>query len=115
MLWSLPFFILKIAGSKGWEIKSSSLNSFDWLTNMGVIQKEEVDFDGAPLTAWLLVPGCVLPMLFFGCSSYDRVLTFSWSIGPDEMNKNVTHAFFDLVISELGSAIDDCIKTGGKP
>ena len=106
MLWSLPFFVLKVAGSKGWEIKSSSPNSFDWLTNMGVIQKEKVDFDGEPLSAWLLVPGCVLPMLFFGCSSYSGALTFSWSIGPDEMNKDVTHTFFDLVISELESVID---------
>ncbi|MCK5099841.1 MAG: hypothetical protein KAR45_17145, partial [Desulfobacteraceae bacterium] len=106
MLWSLPFFVLKVAGSKGWEIKSSSPNSFDWLTNMGVIQKEKVDFDGEPLSAWLLVPGCVLPMLFFGCSSYNGALTFSWSIGPDEMNKDVTHTFFDLVISELESVID---------
>ncbi len=105
MLWSLPFSILKIAGSKGWEIKSSSPNSFDWLTNMGMIQKEEVDFDGKPASAWLLVPGCVLPMLFFGCSSYNGTLTFSWSIGPDEMNEEITHTFFDLVISELKSAI----------
>jgi NRPS condensation-like uncharacterized protein len=41
MLWSLPFFFLKVAGSKGWEIKSSNPNSFDWLTNMGVIRKEK--------------------------------------------------------------------------
>ncbi len=106
MLWSLPFSIVKVAGSKGWEIKADSPNSFDWLTNMGVIQKEKVNFDGEPSTAWLLVPGCVLPMLFFGCSSYNGALTFSWSIGPDEMNKDVTHAFFDLVTSELESAID---------
>ncbi len=106
MLWSLPFSILKVAGSKGWEIKSSSPNSFDWLTNMGVIQKEEVDFGGEPVSAWLLVPGCVLPMLFFGCSGYNGALTFSWSIGSDGMNKGVAHSFFDLVISELESAID---------
>ncbi len=106
MLWSLPFSILKVAGSKGWEIKSSSPNSFDWLTNMGMIQEEEVDFGGEPISAWLLVPGCVLPMLFFGCSSYNGALAFSWSIGPDEMNKDVTHTFFDLVISELESTID---------
>jgi NRPS condensation-like uncharacterized protein len=101
MLWCVPFSILKIAGSKGWEIKSSSPNSFDWLTNMGVIQKEKVDFDGEPSTAWLLVPGCVLPMLFFGCSSYNGTLNLSWSIGPDEMNERVTQSFFDLVVSEL--------------
>jgi NRPS condensation-like uncharacterized protein len=101
ILWSLPFFVLKVAGSKGWEIKSSSPNSFDWLTNMGVIQKEKVDFDGEPSTAWLIVPGCVLPMLFFGCSHYNGTLTLSWSIGPDEMNKRATHSFFDLVVSEL--------------
>lgn len=106
MLWSLPFSILKIAGSKGWEIKSRSPNSFDWLTNMGMIQKEEVDFGGEPVSAWLIVPGCVLPMLFFGCSSYNGTLTFSWSIGPDETNKDIAHTFFDLVISELKSAID---------
>jgi NRPS condensation-like uncharacterized protein len=101
MLWSLPFFILKVAGSKGWEMKSSSPNSFDWLTNMGVIQKEKVNFDGEPSSAWLLVPGCVLPMLFFGCSGYNETLTLSWSIGPDEMNERVTQSFFDLVVSEL--------------
>lgn len=106
MLWSLPFSILKVAGSKGWEKKASSPNSFDWLTNMGVIQKETVNFDGEPSTAWLLVPGCILPMLFFGCSSYNGAFTFSWSIGPDEMNKDITHSFFDLVISELESVID---------
>ncbi len=101
MLWCLPFCVLKVAGSKGWEIKSSSPNSFDWLTNMGVIQEEKVDFDGKPSTAWLLVPGCILPMLFFGCSSYNGTLTLSWSIGPDEMNEQVTQSFFDLVVSEL--------------
>ncbi len=101
MLWSLPFSVLKVAGSKGWEIKSSKPNSFDWLTNMGVIQKEKVDFDGEPSTAWLLVPGCVLPMLFFGCSSYNGTLTLSWSIGTDEMNEQVTQSFIDLVVSEL--------------
>jgi NRPS condensation-like uncharacterized protein len=106
MLWSLPFSILKVAGSKGWEIKSSSPNSFDWLTNMGMIQEDEVDFGGKPTSAWSLVPGCILPMLFFGCSSYNGTLTFSWSIGPDEMNKDIAHTFFDLVISELGSAIN---------
>jgi len=68
---------------------------------MGVIQKEKVDFDGEPSTAWLLVPGCFLPMLFFGCSSYKGTLTLSWSIGPDEINERVTQSFFDLVISEL--------------
>ncbi len=87
------------------EIKSTSSNCFDWLTNMGVIQKERVDFDGEPSSAWLLVPGCVLPMLFFGCSSYNGALTFSWSIGVNEMNKTITHSFFDLVISELESVI----------
>jgi NRPS condensation-like uncharacterized protein len=101
LLWSLPFFVLKIAGSKGWEIRSSNPNSFDWLTNMGMIQKESVDFDGEPSTAWLLVPGCVLPMLFFGCSSYNGTLTLSWSVGKDETNERVTQSFFDLVISEL--------------
>jgi NRPS condensation-like uncharacterized protein len=101
ILWSLPFSVLKVAGSKGWEIKSSNPNSFDWLTNMGVIQKEKVNFDGEPSTAWLMVPGCVLPMLFFGCSSYNGMLTFSWSIGQDETNERVTKTFFDLVISEL--------------
>lgn len=101
ILWILPFSVLKIAGSKGWEIKSGSPNSFDWLTNMGVIRKEDVDFDGEPSTAWLLVPGCVLPMLFFGCSSYNETLTLSWSIGPDEMNERATKSFFDLVVSEL--------------
>ena len=101
MLWCLPFSVLKVAGTKGWEIKSSRPNSFDWLTNMGVIQKENVDFDGRPATAWLLVPGCVLPMLFFGCSSYNGTLTLSWSTGPDEMNERVTQSFFDLVVSEL--------------
>ncbi len=106
MLWSLPFSILEVAGGKGWEIKAGSPNSFDWLTNMGVIQKEKVNFGGEPLSAWLLVPGCVLPMLFFGCSSYNGTLTFSWSIGLDERNKDVTHAFFDLVVSELESVID---------
>ena len=105
LLWSLPFFALKVAGSKGWEMKSSSPNSFDWLTNMGVIRKEEVDFDGEPSTAWLLVPGCILPMLFFGCSSYNGTLTFSWSINPEEVNKEVTHAFFDLVISALETVL----------
>ena len=105
LLWSLPFSILNVAGSKGWEIKSSSLNCFDWLTNMGVIQKEMVDFDGEPSTAWLLVPGCILPMLFFGCSSYNGSLTFSWSIGADEMNIDIAFSFFDLVISELESVI----------
>ena len=101
ILWCLPFSALKIAGSKGWEIKSSSSNSFDWLTNMGLIQKEKVDFDGEPSTAWLLVPGCVLPMLFFGCSNYNGTMTLSWSIGPDETNERVTQSFFDLVFSEL--------------
>jgi NRPS condensation-like uncharacterized protein len=101
MLWTLPFSVLKVAGSKGWEKKSSAPNSFDWLTNMGVIPKEKVDFDGEPSTAWLLAPGCVLPMLFFGCSSYNGTLTFSWSTGQDEMNESVTQSFFDLVVSEL--------------
>lgn len=101
MLWSLPFWILKIVGNKGWKMKSSSPNSFDWLTNMGVIRKEKVVFDGEPSTAWLLVPGCVLPMLFFGCSSYNGTLTLSWGIGPDKINEQVTHSFMDLVVSEL--------------
>ena len=101
MLWCIPFSVLKFVGSKGWEIKSSSPNSFDWLTNMGVIQKETVDFDGEPSTAWLLVPGCILPMLLFGCSSYNGMLTLSWGIGPDEVNERVTQSFFDLVVSEL--------------
>jgi NRPS condensation-like uncharacterized protein len=101
MLWSLPFSVLKVAGSKGWEKKSSAPNSFDWLTNMGVIQNEKVDFDGEPTTAWFLAPGCVLPMLFFGCSSYNGTLTFSWSVGQDETNERVTQSFFDLVVSEL--------------
>jgi NRPS condensation-like uncharacterized protein len=101
ILWSLPFSALKVAGSKGWEIKSSSPNSFDWLTNMGVIPNEKVDFDGEPSTAWLLVPGCILPMLFFGCSSYNGTLTLSWSIGPDEQNEQIAKSFFDFVFSEL--------------
>ncbi len=101
MLWCIPFSVLKFVGSKGWEIKSSSPNSFDWLTNMGVIQKETVNFDGEPSTAWLLVPGCILPMLIFGCSSYNGTLTLSWGIGPDEVNERVTQSFFDLVVSEL--------------
>ncbi|MCG8637455.1 MAG: condensation domain-containing protein, partial [Desulfobacterales bacterium] len=103
VLWSLPFFVLKAAGRKGWEVKARSPNSFDWLTNMGVIPKDQVNFGGHPSSAWLLVPGCVLPMLFFGCSSYNGRLTFSWSIGPDESNREVTRAFFDLVVSELAS------------
>ena len=101
ILWSLPFSALKVAGSKGWEIKSSGPNSFDWLTNMGVIPNEKVDFDGEPSTAWLLVPGCILPMLFFGCSSYNGTLTLSWSIGPDEQNEQIAKSFFDFVFSEL--------------
>jgi NRPS condensation-like uncharacterized protein len=101
MLWTLPFSVLKVAGSKGWEKKSSAPNSFDWLTNMGVIQKEKVDFDGEPSTAWFLAPGCVLPMLFFGCSSYNGTLTFSWSTGQDEINEKVTQSFFNHVFLEL--------------
>lgn len=114
MLWCIPFSILKVAASKGLEMRSSSLNSFDWLTNMGVIQKEEVAFDGEPSTAWLLVPGCVLPMLFFGCSSYNGELTFSWSIGSDESNEEITLTFFDFVISELEAAIGHSSKIGVK-
>lgn len=60
MLWSIPFSILKVAGSKGWEIKARSPNSFDWLTNMGLIQKEKVNFGGEPLSAWLLVPKALI-------------------------------------------------------
>lgn len=103
LLWGLPFFILRIAGHKGWETWRNSPNTFDWLTNMGEIQKQTVDFDGQPSAAWLLVPGCTLPMLFFGCSSYDGTLTLSWSTSADETNQEVAQAFFGLVMSELES------------
>lgn len=100
-LWSTPFFLLKMAGTTGWEIKSSGPNSFDWLTNMGVIPKENVNFGGQPDMARLIQPGCYLPMLFFGCSTYDDSLTFSWSVVPDENNISAANDFFDFLISEL--------------
>ena len=104
LLWSMPFFLLQLAGCKGWEIKSSRPNAFDWLTNMGEIPEASVDFDGKPAAAWLLVPGCALPMLFFGCSTYRGALTFSWSVGSDGENEAETRDFFDRVVSELLSA-----------
>lgn len=100
-IWALPFSVLNIIVKKGLESKANSPNSFDWFTNMGEIPVENVDFGGNPTRAWLLPPGCNLPIFFFGCSGYGGALSLSASIMPDVMNEVTTDMFFDLIISEL--------------
>lgn len=98
-IWALPFSILNRITKKGWESKSHTSNAFDLFTNMGDIPLENVNMGGSPTRAWLLPPGCSLPILFFGCSGYDGTLSLSASVVPDATD--TVEKFFDLMISEL--------------
>lgn len=100
-IWLLPFSILKILASKGWKSKSNSSGSTDLFTNMGQIPLENVSFGGPPTSAWLLPPGCRLPILFFGCSGYNGSLRLSASVPHDSENEFITDQFFDFMIAEL--------------
>ncbi len=96
LLWGVDFL-----AKKGWESRYDTPNSTDLFTNMGDIPIENVNFGGVPARAWMLPPGCNLPILFFGCNGYDGALNFSASTAPDAGNEAITDKFFDLIISEL--------------
>lgn len=101
MLWTLPFPWLKKFLATTFSAGSKSPNATDLFTNIGDIPADCVYFGGNPTRAWILPPGCDLPILFFALSGYNGSLSLSTRIVPHSINEITANNFFDLLLSEL--------------
>jgi NRPS condensation-like uncharacterized protein len=69
------------------------------LTNMGPIERGDVDFDGAPKSAHLVVPAMYTPMLGVGISGYEGSLTLTCGVRAPKLA--LAAAFLGRIASEL--------------